>query len=158
MRLTRSWHLSTLLFGILVAVGGCRDEAGVPLDETPPPDAAEGLELQFGVQEATYAPGDTIRAIIRVANRTSEPRTLEFSSSQRFDVILLDSTEAPVHSWSADKSFAQGIGVETLEVGGELVYDVLMIAPDSAGGYTLKGAITATDVVLESSLPIVIDG
>jgi hypothetical protein len=110
------------------------------------------------VQEATYSPGDTIRAVIRVVNRGGETRTLEFSSSQRIDIIVLDAAETPVHSWSADKSFAQAIEEETLEPGGELRYDATLVAPESPGGYSLRGMITATGAELESILPIVVDG
>jgi len=158
MRSSLSKRTLGVLLVILLGAGGCRGESGPPADEILADDPADGIELQFGIQEATYSPGDTIRAVIRVVNRGSEARILEFSSSQRFDILLLDAAEESVHSWSADKSFAQAIEEETLEPGGDLEYEATIVAPDAPGGYSLRGVITATGADLESTLPIVVDG
>jgi hypothetical protein len=150
--------LAALLSASLLGIAGCGEEAAPPAEETIASDPADGLELQFGVQKANYAPGDSIRAVVRVENRSDELRTLEFSSSQRFDIIVLDSAEVSIHSWSADKSFLQALEEEILEPGGELRYDGSVIAPAIPGGYLLKGVITTTGTSLESTLPIAVDG
>ncbi len=69
--------------------------------------------------------------------------TLSFSSAQRFDLWLEDSSGRELWRWSDGRMFAQVVGSETLEPGGRtLLYRVDVPAPEEAGRYRLVGELT----------------
>lgn len=157
MRSTSMSHLAMLTAIALVTLPACSPQDQSVDEGTEVANPADGLELQFGVQAASYAPGDSIRALVRVVNRGAEPRTLNFPSSQRFDILVLDSAGVAIHSWSMDKSFAQAIEEETLAPGEELLYEGAVVAPPVPGNYQVRGVITASEASLESTLPVEVD-
>ncbi len=79
-----------------------------------------GLSFGLSVDRTTYTPNlmppvDPQRAIpileaqIIVENTTNQPLTLEFPSSQQFDLSIRNESGETVYFWSADKLFSQGL-------------------------------------------------
>ncbi len=117
-------------------------------------DPGEGLEVQLGIDRPSYAPGEEVRALLRLVNRAAETLTLEFSSAQRYDLVLLTSDEEEVARWSADQMFAQVLGEERLEPGETLEFEELFAAPDAPGSYHLQGVISAREADLWARVPL----
>ncbi len=58
-----------------------------------------------------------LRARMTIRNSTEAPLTLNFLSSQRFDLVIRNTNREIVYSWSADKLFAQVLGTIDLNPG-----------------------------------------
>ncbi len=69
---------------------------------------------------------------------------LDFNSGQRFDVSVTDADGAVAWHWSANRSFIQMLGSETIEPGATLAYDAEWTeAPP--GTYLATGFVTASN-------------
>ncbi len=111
---------------------------------TPPPDRTEEL------------PGDTARPVadgplantlsvrvsedsvafrLDVTNATAEPVVLEFGSSQRYDFAVESEAGAVEWRWSADRSFAQVLGADTLNAGETVTYEATWAHAGRTGVY-----------------------
>lgn len=99
-----------------------------------------------------------IRMILRIFNDTQIPITLNFTTSQRFDFSIYDSSGAEVWRWSADRYFLQVLGQLTLNPGESKAYSYSHVFVNSSGGampvdtYTLKGEMVATNRVMEGKV------
>lgn len=94
----------------LVRVGEGRAHAAQP----------EALEVTLTLDRSAYEPGMPIAFTIRVRNLSTQPVTLTFPTSQRFDVVIR--RDVAVSRWSQDKAFLQVQGSETWAPGQEVVY------------------------------------
>ncbi len=153
---SRRSFATPLLVAALLFLAGCAptDE---PVDTDPPaeiPSAADGVVVFLGIDRVSYPPGDGIQVVIRAVNRSDGPRTLTFSSAQRFDLLLLADGGQEVFRWSTDQMFAQVLGEERLPPEGEVAWEERIPAPDTPGEYRLVGIVTVTDAELEASLPV----
>jgi len=134
------------LAGVLALglVGACSSgyESGV-VQETQ--RASEDLVATMEVETVEGA----VRLTLHVTNRSAEPIQLEFSSGQRFDftVARMDGGEVgeTLWTWSADKSFMQALGAETLGPGGSLRYSAEWPAGGVTGEFLAQGAVTSTN-------------
>lgn len=144
--------LAMLCF-ILVLSACTPSETPSPIDEDDSA-ATDGLLVQLGAERLSYEPGDEIRAVLRLVNRTGEPRALTFSSAQRVDFLILDASGNEVFRWSTDQMFAQVMGEEVLNPEAELSWEEGFPAPPGSGEYSLVGRITSVEGELEASLPI----
>ncbi len=119
----------------------------------------EALEVMLNLDRSAYEPGMPIAFTIRVRNLSSQPVTLTFPTSQRFDVVIRRDVE--VSRWSQDKAFLQVQGTETWAPGQEIVYSgqwvpMTGIAPHAFGEpplrllepvlYTIHAEITSAGV------------
>src|SRR5687768_5808471 len=99
-RLRRRALLLTTASGALLAQAGARS-------------AAQTAEPYVTVETTTdaerYAPTEEVAVSVRVANPTTEPVTLTYSSGQQFDVLVYGQGGELVWQWSADKFFTQAI-------------------------------------------------
>jgi len=120
----------------------------------PAPAPDDGLELAMGVDRLTYAPGAGIEVVIRLANLSEEVRTLEFPTSQRFELLLLDQEGTERHRWSEGQAFLQVVGTEVLAPGEEVLFDAVISAPETAGAWNLQVRIPSPEVELRSTIPI----
>jgi hypothetical protein len=127
--------------------------ADAPDPLLPPEAPGEGLELQVGIERFVYAPGDTVRAVLNLVNRSDRERILTFPSTQRFDLAILDEAGETLGSWSATRSFAQVVEEERLAPGETLHYEASIAVPSAPGSYHLQGSLTAPDTPLPAVLP-----
>jgi hypothetical protein len=168
--LRRSLHppRRRFLVGVLLLVVGCGmggDEGANSGPVTSPSDLPEGtgadtsldgLELRLGIPKLTFAPGEPIEVVLLLANRSGETRTLSFSSSQRFDLVLRNAEGSVETTWSASQLFLQALGTEVIAPGGELRFEANLPAPERTGDHTLEGSIPATGSgsELHATLPL----
>lgn len=131
----------------------------------------EALEVTLTLDRSAYEPGMPIAFTIRVRNLSSQPVTLTFPTSQRFDVVIRRDVE--VSRWSQDKFFLQVQGTETWLPGQEIVYSdqwvpMTGIAPHTLSEpplrllepvlYTIYAEITSTGVRPRSPAQLLIMG
>ena len=103
----------------------------------------DSLQLTLTTDKPAYRAGEPIELTLTVTNRSTEPRVLEFSSSQRYDFEIADSAGAVVWQWSADRMFAQMMGTERLAPGASQEYRERFLGQLAPGLYRVTGRITA---------------
>lgn len=143
---------------LLVLVVGCTGDTqpeGEPAGEAGiPADPMEGLQLIVGIDAAVYPPGGAMQVRIQWVNRLDAPRTLEFPTSQRYELVILDGGGGEAYRWSAERSFLQVLGTETLQPGDEgQIWEETLVAPQGPGEYRLVASVESGDAVMETSLP-----
>lgn len=117
--------------------------------------ASPDLELAVSTDKAAYRGGEPIAITLRVALRTGGPVVLEFSSGQRFDVVIRDTGGGPVWRWSADQMFTQVLGTESLDARrSEIVYRVQFTGPLAPGSYRVEGTVVASNRPLSAATTI----
>lgn len=104
----------------------------------------DGLELRLDVEREVYNLGDPIPLVLAVTNTTNRPKTLNFSSGQRYDfVVTQDGRE--IWRWSAGKAFIQALGLVTIQPNETLRFRETWSQIDNrqrhvqAGEYQIKG-------------------
>ncbi len=120
----------------------------------PEPDADEGLQLLVAADRASYAPGEPVRAVVRLQNLGEAPVTLAYPSAQRFELAVLDEDGREIGRWGADRAFLQVLGEETLPPGESLGWEAELPAPDAPGPFHLQARIPAQGVSLLTTLPL----
>ncbi len=123
------------------------------------PFAAEvdrsGLAVALTTDKAVYAPGEPVRMVLEVTNRSKTPIVLDFASAQRFDVLISDEGGAEVWRWSARRMFAAVLGRETLESDNpRIVYEARVARGLDPGAYRIRAWITGTTPHFSASLGI----
>lgn len=121
-------------------------------EETPGP----GPDSERVETDASHTPRDLATSLIarvrdggvafalNITNAGAQPIRLDFNSGQRFDVSVTDADGAEVWRWSADRSFIQVLGSETVEPGGTLTYEAEW-AGAAPGTYRATGLVTASN-------------
>lgn len=100
------------------------------------------MEVTVTTDRSMYGSGDEVEVRLRAWNTSDAAVTLEFTSGQRYDFQVQDVTGATVWTWSADRSFIQVLGEETLAPGEELVWTETVGATLEPGDYTAVGMVT----------------
>jgi hypothetical protein len=126
---------------VTIALAGCR---------TPQPDtaatgmvmSADSLRLAVSTDKQAYGFGEPIELVLKLTNHSSQPVTLEFPSSQRYDFVIADSSGATVWSWSANRMFAQMIGAERVAPNDSREYREQFSGSLPTGTYRATGIIT----------------
>ena len=111
----RTWTI-LLLAVLALLLGAC----GTPEDGTNGGNSEGGNE---GEMAATLEKSDAGYRYT-VKNGTDEAMTFNFTSSQRFDFALYNEDDEQVFLHSSVSSYAQVLGEETAEAGGELSYEL----------------------------------
>ena len=109
-------------------------------------DALEpGLVHSLNVQ---VEPG-VVRFALNVTNASAGPVVLEFPSTQRYDFSVESSGGETVWTWSADRSFAQMLGADTLAAGATVTYEAEWSTGRRPGSYVAVGRLTSTSQPVE---------
>jgi hypothetical protein len=128
---------------LLAAALGC---GANDAPETSPPDTdggAVGATSLASSVEVEVA-GDTVRMVLHVTNPTNQPVALEFPSGQRYDFAVRTTAGADVWTWSADKTFAQMLGTETIAPGATLDYTETWTPGGQRGSFVAIASLTST--------------
>ena len=99
------------------------------------------LQLTLETDKHTYRQGDPIQLILKVTNRSSRDTALQFSSGQRYDFQITDSTGRTLWTWSADRSFMQVLGSERLTAGEAREHREQFTGELAPGKYLATGSI-----------------
>lgn len=131
--------------GVAIALLGTLGCGGNRGGQIEPPDAAasEGRMSALASSVEVEVRGDTVRMVLHVTNPTNQPVVLEFSSGQRYDFAVRTVTGADVWRWSADKSFMQALGSETIPAGGTLDYAEVWVPGSRTGPFVAIAELTA---------------
>lgn len=84
---------------LVLLVGAALTEAPVQATQVPP------LEVVLVLGRAAYLPGEPINFTVHVRNRSNQPASVSFATSQRFDIIL--QSTVVIDRWSRGRTFAQ---------------------------------------------------
>jgi hypothetical protein len=104
-----------------------------------------GLVPSLNVQ---VEPG-SVRFTLNVTNASAGPVVLEFPSSQRYDFSVESTAGETLWTWSADRSFAQVVGADTLAAGATVTYEAEWVAERRPGAYVAVGRVTSTSQPVE---------
>ncbi len=94
---------------------------------------------------------DTVRLVFHVTNPTNEPIALEFSSGQRYDFAIRSAGGDDLWRWSADKSFMQALGSESLAPGATLQYVETWPTGRRKGAFVAAAELTSTSHPVQES-------
>jgi hypothetical protein len=127
-------RMGVLLAAMLTACGPARQEYDVDAGTAP---AELGSTLNVRVE------GDSARLELHVTNVTTEPVTLEFATSQRYDFEVLTESGERLWRWSDEMMFAQVLGEEVLAVGETRSYSAPWPAVAAGGAYVARAQLTS---------------
>lgn len=90
--------------------------------------AGAGLAFTLGLDRLKYPANYSSPIVARIAlqNDGAESVELEYLSGQRFEIMIRDSQDRVVYTWSADKIFTQEVRRETLRPGESRDYAALV--------------------------------
>ena len=131
-----------------------------PSEGPPGALAAQASPGGFGASLATdqpvYRPAQPILITFEVFNHTPAAVRFDFSSGQRFDVVIEDDGGNEVWRWSAGKMFTMALGQETLGPGNpRLIYETEYADRLEPGRYKIIGILT--DVRRQTSATISVE-
>lgn len=113
----------------------------------------DGLVFELETDRRVYAPGEPIRATLRVRSEAPDEVVLRFGTGQRYDLAIGREGSA-VWRWSEGMFFIQVLGEERLAPGEELVYSEAYEGRLEPGAYTVRGSLVSSTHPLEASLEV----
>lgn len=145
------WLGSLLIFVTVLILAACGTGQTDEPDDLPEDPAieepAENDETTGDSTEGEMKPAieqvdeDTYR--YSLVNATGEPKTFEFTSSQRYDFSLANESGEEVFLFSAVSTYLQVLGEETLDQGDQLSYEFAVPPLDlEPGTYELTAWLT----------------
>ena len=118
--------------------------------------ATQGFGASLATDRPVYRPGQPILITFEVFNYTPDPVGFDFTSGQRYDVVIEDHGGNQVWRWSAGKMFTMAMGRETLGPGNpRLIYEVEVTAGLEPGRYKIIAILT--DVRRQTSATTSVD-
>ena len=138
------------LVAAMFAAGNRTQSAGAgPL----PKQHAFGASLS--TDQAVYRSGEPIRITFEVFNHTPTPVRFDFTSSQRYDVVIEDQQGKEIWRWSGDRMFTMALGQETLgPAKPRLTYEAEYTAKLKAGRYGIKGLLTDANRQISATISV----
>jgi hypothetical protein len=123
---------------------------GVPPAEgaLPPAEPGAGAPPELGASLNVGVQGDSTHIEIHVTNVAGRMLTLEFATTQRYDVEISDSSGRRVWRWSDDMMFAQVLGREVVLAGESMRYVITWPRP-VPGEYVATARIVSTNYPVE---------
>ena len=149
---------AAVVVGVLATgLAGCNRSGAEPVAE--PMLSPEGLAATMGVETGH----DVVRLTLHVTNTSGAPIELQFTSGQRYDFQVVEVDDAgqvgeTVWTWSADKSFMQAVGVETLEPGRSLTFTEEWASAGVRGDLLGRGTLTSTSHPVAQSVRFELTG
>jgi hypothetical protein len=112
-------------------------------------DGGTGSPPELGSSLNVRVVEDTVVLELHVTNVTAGPITLEFMTTQRYDFQVSTRTGESVWSWSADRSFGEALGQETLQPGDSQRYTTTWWSGGHEGEFVATGRIVSTNYPVE---------
>lgn len=78
------------------------------------------------VTPSVEADDDGIKMGLTIVNNSGQPITINHSSGQKYDFVLLDSERNALYRWSADKAFIAALTTTVIEAGATLEFTELL--------------------------------
>lgn len=133
----------------------CEPSCVVPGDSMPQPPVVVRPSNQLPATLAAAVNGD-VTLTFTVKNPSAEPAKVAYPSGQRYDFVVADSgSGAIVWTWSANKSFVQALGEETIPGNGALTI-VEKWTPPRRGLYLVRALLTSTSHRSEAYTTVVV--
>jgi hypothetical protein len=141
---------------LLAALTVCGRTSVPSAEPSKSPSDKELRDVQLSLKLTPDAPFETGRPVnIQIEVIATRPVELEFSTSQRFEIVVT-SNGTRIWSSSTGKVYAQVLGKETIAPGEGLRYGDVW-TPTSTGEFLAAARITATnrkDLTIEKTLQV----
>jgi hypothetical protein len=129
------------------SVTGCDTTCSVPPTDpngpTPTPPVVVGPTADLPASLAA-SEDSLVHLVFTVKNPSGAPIRIAFPSSQRFDIVAIDSTTGKnVWTWSANQTFLASAQSETVPGNGALVYTASW-KPPTPGRYLFHATLAST--------------
>ena len=162
-----------LLFSIFTALSlalpaFAQGSAGTPpltLNSNTNAPLPQALKLPGGALPGTlradksrYKRGRPVRLTFRVQNTSSKAVSYNFSTGQKYDVVVTDAAGAEVWDWAKGQVFTQNLSSVSLKPGKSLTYSVVWNGADQAGRNVKPGVYTLTAHLTSDTHPAVTGG
>lgn len=133
---------------VFFALAACtRAEEPAPQSEEAP--VGEGPASALVTTLQVQVDGDTAHLVLHVTNPLDEGVGLSFPTAQRYDFHVLDEGGTEVWRWSADRSFAQVLGSDTIAPGGTVSYEADWPYGERRGRFEAVGRLATPDAAIE---------
>ena len=97
-----------------------------------------------------------VHLVFTVKNPSGGPIRISFPSSQRFDIVAIDSTTGKnVWTWSANQTFLATVQSETVPGNGALVYTASW-KPPTPGRYLFHATLASTATRAEAYTTVIV--
>jgi hypothetical protein len=134
------------------SVTGCDTTCNVPTP-TPPVSTGPSTDLPASL---TASKDSLVHLVFTVKNSSGAPIRITFPSSQRFDIVAIDSTSGKnVWTWSANQSFIATIQDETVPGNGALVYTASW-KPTAQGRYLFRATLASAATHAEAYTTVLV--
>jgi hypothetical protein len=141
------------------SVAACDTSCNVPPSDpngptpTPPVVVQPSTNLPASLMASTDS---VVHLVFTVRNPSGAPIKVSFPSSQRFDIVAVDSTTGKnVWTWSANRSFLATLQDETVPGNGALVYTASW-TPPAKGLYLFHATLASTSPRAEAYTTVVV--
>ena len=109
----------------------------------------------LSTDQPLYRSGETVRITFEVFNHTPTPVRFDFTSSQRYDVVIEDQQGKEIWRWSGDRMFTMALGQETLgPAKPRLTYEAEYTAKLKPGTYKIKGLLTNVNRPISATIGV----
>ena len=133
----------------------CDTSCTKPIDSLPQPPVKVRPANELPAKLSASVNGD-VTLTFTLKNASSDPAKVMYSSGQKYDFVVADSgTGKAVWRWSANKSFVQSLGEETIPAGGTLTF-VEKWTPPGRGLYLAHAVLTSTSHRAEAYTTVVV--
>ena len=133
----------------------CDTSCAKPTDSLPLPPVKVRPANELPAKLSATVNGD-VTLTFSVKNPSDAPVKVVHSSGQKYDFVVADSgTGKSVWTWSANKSFLQALGEETIPAGGTLTF-VEKWTPPKRGLYLAHAVLTSTSHRAEAYTTVVV--
>lgn len=126
----RFWWTGALV-GLVACGAPPPDRSDDPPADTARPTPADPLASTLSVRVSE----DSVAFELAVTNAMIEPVVVEFGSSQRYDFAVEGADGSVEWRWSADRTFAQVVGADTLAPGATRTYGAAWAHAGRTGVY-----------------------
>ena len=141
------------------SVARCDTSCNVPPSDpngptpTPPVVVSPGTNLPASLAASVDS---LVHLVFTVKNPSGAPIRISFPSSQRFDIVAIDSTSGKnVWTWSANQTFLATLQDETVPGNGALVYTASW-KPPAKGRYLFHATLASTSPRAEAYTTVVV--
>jgi len=114
-----------------------------------------GFGASLRTDQAVYRSGEPIRITFEVFNHAPTPVRFDFTSSQRYDVVIEDQQGKEIWRWSSGRMFTMALGQETVgPAKPQLTYEAEYTAKLKAGRYGIKGLLTDANRQISATISV----